>query len=909
MASPTIDRRMGLVGNVGWKAPVAALAASNITLSGQQTIDGVAVVARNAAGVADRVLVIGQSNAAQNGIWNVSTGDWTRSADANGNYDLGTGSTVLVSGGTTYGGTFWRLTTANPITIGTTAQTWASSFVAPYVPSQQETQVATQGQTLFTLTQLAYSRGINSLAVYVNGLLMRQTVDYAETSTTSVTFTTGLSAGDEVTFIAGPAVNGTVANDASLVSYTPAGTGAVATNVQAKLRESASLLDFGADPSGLSDSTAAIQAAITASYGKTLVVPPGTYLVASEISINSGLKIIGTPGASIFKLSQYMDQAFRTGFSSAPTRTVRNLLIEGIVFDGNSLAPQRWLQTSGGATIANPEADYVAGTGALASGITGVSLTAVLSGNAVASVTINTGGSGWNGHPTKPYVPTTVPLKFAGGGGFGAAGYATISGGTLTSTTITTGGSGYTSPPTVTTMGGYADISLLVDPAVNRRNPNYTTATTLLDLRGTQDTVVRNCIFRNNYGRGIIESGGFNVTIDNNVFDTIGKSDSAFWAIFTQSYGTPGGGAPFYSPSENIRISNNRAYNLERSFIGFSPTKGGIVENNYVDGWKEACIFCNDNINSEGGYSIIRNNTLKNGVNSDISCCGIDGGGSTNLLIEGNWIENAQEQGMVLTGMSSVSVLNNTIKECAVDFTVPYGPFSERFAFSVGTRPTAGQQTPLTSGAFANIGSIGAVGCSNLRIAGNHFIETRASYPPVFRQVKSGSNNIAGKCVIENNFLSVPSGMPLLDTSTPNVWEVNIPLTIRDNEGHASEAPVVIDVQIASAATGQSTITPGFRPRAVHVFAAANNATVGRASIGQFTWNSAATGNDFSLIIAVTSGTGQRLSISPGSMAKTTDTVPANKFVAEFVRWTETGFVINTITAAETTNLRFVCYP
>lgn len=128
MASPTLDRRMGLVGNVGWKAPVTVLAASNITLSGQQTIDGVAVLAINSAGVADRVLVTGQSDATQNGIWDVSTAAWTRSLDANGNYDLGTGSTVLVASGTTYGGTFWRLSTANPITIGTTAQTWALSL-------------------------------------------------------------------------------------------------------------------------------------------------------------------------------------------------------------------------------------------------------------------------------------------------------------------------------------------------------------------------------------------------------------------------------------------------------------------------------------------------------------------------------------------------------------------------------------------------------------------------------------------------------------------------------------------------------------------------------------------------------------------------------------------------------------
>jgi hypothetical protein len=124
MVSPTVDRRLGLVGNTAMKAPVTVVTTINITQSGEQTIDGVAVLAVNAAGVPDRVLCTGQTTASQNGIWDVSTGSWTRSLDCNASYDIVKGSTVLVTAGTTYVGTYWRVATSNPITIGTTSMAW-----------------------------------------------------------------------------------------------------------------------------------------------------------------------------------------------------------------------------------------------------------------------------------------------------------------------------------------------------------------------------------------------------------------------------------------------------------------------------------------------------------------------------------------------------------------------------------------------------------------------------------------------------------------------------------------------------------------------------------------------------------------------------------------------------------------
>jgi hypothetical protein len=130
MVSPTADRRFGLIGNTPIKAPVTVLADSNITLSGEQTIDGVAVLASNARGVPDRVLCTGQTDATQNGIWDVSSSAWTRPPDANGNYDLVPGSTVQVVRGTTYAGSYWRIANTGLITIGTTSITWERALAS-----------------------------------------------------------------------------------------------------------------------------------------------------------------------------------------------------------------------------------------------------------------------------------------------------------------------------------------------------------------------------------------------------------------------------------------------------------------------------------------------------------------------------------------------------------------------------------------------------------------------------------------------------------------------------------------------------------------------------------------------------------------------------------------------------------
>jgi len=100
-----------------FKQSVRVAATANITLSGTQTIDGIAVVAGN------RVLVKNQTTGSQNGIYVVAAGAWTRSLDADNTpaNEVTSGMYAFVEEGTANADTGWVLATNDPITLGSTA--------------------------------------------------------------------------------------------------------------------------------------------------------------------------------------------------------------------------------------------------------------------------------------------------------------------------------------------------------------------------------------------------------------------------------------------------------------------------------------------------------------------------------------------------------------------------------------------------------------------------------------------------------------------------------------------------------------------------------------------------------------------------------------------------------------------
>jgi len=113
------------------------------------------------------------------------------------------------------------------------------------------------------------------------------------------------------------------------ITYLPAGTGASTDlTVLDKLRESVSVLDFGADPTGGTDSTAAFQAAIGAyATRKQIFVPAGTYLITSTLDLGVYKTLIGESTDTTRLNFNSADANFITGdaFSTVENLTLFNI--------------------------------------------------------------------------------------------------------------------------------------------------------------------------------------------------------------------------------------------------------------------------------------------------------------------------------------------------------------------------------------------------------------------------------------------------------------------------------------------------------------------------------------------------------------------------------------------------------
>ena len=217
------------------------------------------------------------------------------------------------SGGSLQIGDQYFNTTQN-IVKAWTGTVWVISAAAGNIIRWRKT--ASAGNTTLSGTDdlsVTLSYVVGNEQVYLNGALQTRGIDYTAATGTSITLTPALLAGDVVElhavqgYVSATITPGSI-NDAlvaaaagiqaSKLSFTQAGTGAVARTVDSKLKDFVSVKDFGAVGDGVANDTTAIQAAIdsAAVNNRLLLFPLGTYLVTNTLTIYSGSTLRGEAG-------------------------------------------------------------------------------------------------------------------------------------------------------------------------------------------------------------------------------------------------------------------------------------------------------------------------------------------------------------------------------------------------------------------------------------------------------------------------------------------------------------------------------------------------------------------------------------------------------------------------------------
>lgn len=190
------------------RTSVVAATTANIALTAPQTIDGQAVIAGN------RVLVKNQTLPAQNGIYDVAAGAWSRSSDSDTAAELKVGYYYFVSSGTTQTATSWFIATA-PTVLNTdpvvfsqygAANAYTAGAGLTLAANQFSVSAAQPGITsLGTLTSLT-SSGI---------LTTTSTQEAINTTTGSIVTAGGIAAAKSITIGGGFQAVGSIINGSS----------------------------------------------------------------------------------------------------------------------------------------------------------------------------------------------------------------------------------------------------------------------------------------------------------------------------------------------------------------------------------------------------------------------------------------------------------------------------------------------------------------------------------------------------------------------------------------------------------------------------------------------------------------------------------------------------------------------
>lgn len=431
-----------------------------------------------------------------------------------------------------------------------------------------------------------------------------------------------------------------------LVGHIAAGTGAVATTVRDKLRQTFNVKDYGAVGDGVTNDTLAIQRTITASDG-VIIIPAGTFMVTG-LTLTAGKQLIGLNRAtSILKLS-----AALAGNGMINSTAQENVVVENLTIDGGSLVgTKNGLINFYGCHKARIENNNFINTDQFAIACNSMDY-AVIRGNVIlmsqlvgAWIDTSTVVPGSGGPVSASGLVGTISAPAGAGGVQATFTYGTTAGGAVNPATISfsNNGRGYLTNPTASfpavpgssctaryggaqvvaiTYSGAGGASPVVGEGVEISHNYIEGGGCNLTLRHSNifGNLARNII----YGAACVSEQVLNVgknVYSNNVITRIGYCTVA-GASYTNTYigpdtdNTVNSGFELWGAYEECL--NNICYYNAASGISFG-SQGGICSNNtvYDNGqyWATISIFTTrgiqipaGNATYNGSYSLISNN-------------------------------------------------------------------------------------------------------------------------------------------------------------------------------------------------------------------------------------------------------------------------------------------------------------
>jgi hypothetical protein len=320
---------------LSWKQAVKAASTGDLTLSGTQTIDGVALIA------GDRVLVKDQTDNTQNGIYVVSATAWARATDMDAVTPINeiNGAAVFVEEGTTQHDTAW-VQIDNVQTVGTDPiQFTQFAGMGTYTAGTGLTLTGNSFSITAPVTTALGGTGLTSTAL--NGqLLIGNGTGY---TLANITGSTGLSVtnGAGTIALANTGVT-SIAGTANQISAS-ASTGAVTLSVPSAfiapgtVQVTTSLTVDTLTPNAALYATTGGQIVSTAALtdGQILVGSTGNVPVATTITAGTGISVTNAAGSITIATTA---GSHVTSFSAGTTGLTPNTATTGDVTLAGTLA-------------------------------------------------------------------------------------------------------------------------------------------------------------------------------------------------------------------------------------------------------------------------------------------------------------------------------------------------------------------------------------------------------------------------------------------------------------------------------------------------------------------------------------------------------------------------------------------